>query len=177
VELPVGEGTLRFRGYIDRVDVSPDGRRAYVFDYKTGKPDKYRGLETDPVLRGQHMQMAVYTRAVRAALDKDIEVGGAYWFVTSKGEFRQVALPADPALVEGRLDAALTAVSVGIQQGVFPAVPGEESRGGFSKCDHCPYDRVCTTTRDEEWERKQHDGCAPFLALANGLAEIEENGA
>ena len=34
---------VRFRGVIDRVDTSPDGRTALVIDYKTGSPRQYGG--------------------------------------------------------------------------------------------------------------------------------------
>jgi len=36
----------------------------------------------------------------------------------------------------------------------------------------CPYSRVCSAGRDQEWERKQHDGCASFIAL-DGLVSPE----
>ena len=36
-----GERKVAFRGFVDRVDRSPDGDRLVVIDYKTGKRDKY----------------------------------------------------------------------------------------------------------------------------------------
>ena len=53
VEVPLGEDGLvaRFRGAIDRVDLSPAGvrpRRALVIDYKTGGTWGYDGLQDDP---------------------------------------------------------------------------------------------------------------------------------
>ena len=49
--LPDGGG-VRFRGFIDRVDVAQDGRRAVVMDYKTGSSRTYKKMEDDPLMAG-----------------------------------------------------------------------------------------------------------------------------
>ena len=165
VEIAVGDAVLRFRGYIDRVDLSPDGTRAHVFDYKTGRPNGYKDLATDPVLRGRALQMALYTRAAREALGARAEIGGGYWFVTTKGAFQHIQLPPDNTPVQRRLEQTVGLVADGIQHGVFPAVPGAETRNTWENCMFCPYSRVCSASRDQEWERKQHNGCGSFIAL------------
>jgi hypothetical protein len=166
VRIPINGGALRFRGLIDRVDVSDDGKRAYVFDYKTGKYASYMGLEEDPVLAGTQLQMALYTRAARAQLGDEVDVGGAYWFVSHTNRFRRIALPADRAVVDGRLDQIVGSVAAAIGSGVFPAVPGEADRESYKNCLYCPFDRVCSAGRDREWERKQYDGCDAFVGLS-----------
>ena len=58
-------GTVfRIRGYIDRLDIATDGRRALVRDYKTG-----RGPKDDIVLdRGRELQRCLYAFAVKSLL-------------------------------------------------------------------------------------------------------------
>ena len=46
-------GTLRFRGIVDRIDVSPSGKTALVIDYKTGGAGVYDAMKKDPVDRGR----------------------------------------------------------------------------------------------------------------------------
>lgn len=68
VEVP-GTG-LRISGYIDRLDLSGDGRHAHVLDYKTGKPPK-RSIVIDG---GKELQRCLYAFAVRSLLGSDIAV-------------------------------------------------------------------------------------------------------
>lgn len=61
---------FRVSGYIDRLDVSADGARARVHDYKNGKCPK------DAVVLGggSELQRCLYTHAVRALLGDYVEV-------------------------------------------------------------------------------------------------------
>lgn len=165
VEVAAGDGTLHLLGYIDRVDVSQDGTQAYLFDYKTGRSYAYRGLDEDPVLAGKEIQLALYSQAVKGAIPGLTEVGAAYWFATSRGEFKRLALPSNNQAVEQRLRGVLGLITQGITRGVFPAVPGDEDRESFSNCMYCEYDRICPSARDIQWEQKQADGCESFLNL------------
>ena len=55
---------FRIRGYIDRLDISADGRNALVRDYKTGRVPK-----DDIVLDGgRELQRCLYAFAVKAML-------------------------------------------------------------------------------------------------------------
>ena len=66
VVVPLPEGrAVRFRGRIDRVDRSPDGRTVVVYDYKTGNPARAASLRDYPVLAGQRLQLPVYAHAAR----------------------------------------------------------------------------------------------------------------
>ncbi len=72
--LVLGDGALRLRGVIDRVDVDRAGR-ALVRDYKSGRPSK-----SWPVARWQpddQLQIALYMVAVRELLRRE-PVGGVY---------------------------------------------------------------------------------------------------
>ena len=63
--LPDGR-TLRLRGRIDRIDVSPDGRRARVLDYKTGRA---RSPKTpDRLGKGRALQLPIYRLAAEPLL-------------------------------------------------------------------------------------------------------------
>jgi RecB family exonuclease len=168
VEVPFEGGMLRVRGRMDRVDLSADGRRAQVFDYKTGSASRYKSLEPDPIEAGKKLQLAIYSRAVARALGESVRTGAAYWFISSRGEFKQIPLPDDPPAVARRLDDALQSIASGISTGVFPAVPGSDDylEDYSSNCQWCPYDTVCPVSRDQDWLRKQHAGCESFISLS-----------
>ncbi|HLZ31509.1 MAG TPA: PD-(D/E)XK nuclease family protein [Chloroflexota bacterium] len=167
VQVPVDGGVLRLRGRMDRVDLSTDGRHAFIFDYKTGSSSRYNPL-TDPIEAGKRLQLAIYARAVKTALGETVDTDAAYWFISSRGEFKRIKLPEDEAAVSRRLDEGLGLIAQGITSGVFPAVPGSDDylEDRNSNCQWCPYDAVCPSSRDQDWQRKQTDGCASFVSLA-----------
>jgi RecB family exonuclease len=75
VEIP---GTnLQIAGYIDRLDLSSDGRRAAVYDYKTGEPP------SEPVTLhgGAELQRCLYAFAVKALLRSDVTVHASLLYV------------------------------------------------------------------------------------------------
>lgn len=64
-------------GYIDRLDLSADGRRARVRDYKTG-----RTLSDDVVIAGgKELQRCLYAFAVRALLGPDVDITASLLFL------------------------------------------------------------------------------------------------
>ncbi len=71
VEIP-GAG-FRINGYIDRLDVSGDGRRALVRDYKTGKPPK----DSIVLDGGKELQRCLYAFAVKALLGNDLVIAAS----------------------------------------------------------------------------------------------------
>jgi ATP-dependent helicase/DNAse subunit B len=167
VDVPVDGGVVHLRGRMDRVDRSTDGRRAFVFDYKTGSNSRYGDL-TDPIDAGKRLQLAIYSRAVKQVLGDTVRTGAAYWFISSRGEFKRIPLPDDEAAVSRRLDEGLGLIAKGITSGVFPAVPGSDDylEDRNSNCQWCPYDSVCPANRDQNWQRKQADDCTSFVSLA-----------
>jgi hypothetical protein len=108
-------------------------------------------------LGGQHVQLALYARALRRGLSgaEDLaEIRAEYRFVSSRGGFSRRGIVADER-VEARLDQAVRRIATGIRGGLFLPVPGERVQNGFQNCRWCEFDRVCATTRDEDWQRKQ----------------------
>ena len=158
---------VTFRGVIDRVDFGPADRpprRAVVIDYKSGRADLFAGIEDDPLLDGRHIQLALYTRAVRAALAAEhgadvaasAEIRAEYRFVSSRGGFTRLPVVASPAL-DRRLDRVVQRVADGVRRGVFLPVPGpEQGDRGPENCRFCDFDRVCATDRAAIWARKHH---------------------
>jgi ATP-dependent helicase/nuclease subunit B len=152
VEVPLTDGSVvRFRGAIDRVDVSPS--RVLVIDYKTGGTWGYDGLEDDPVLAGRHLQLVLYARAARANVAVASDVRAEFRFVSSRGRFERRQIVAD-ARAEERLSEVVQHAADGIRAGVFLARPGDYDRGTFRNCRFCEYDRICPTSRDLAWDRK-----------------------
>lgn len=168
LEPTVTYSRLRFRGVIDRIDLDTATGRAHVFDYKTGSTAPYQGLCDDPVVAGQHVQLALYGRAVRQNLSRLARVGATFWFITAKGQFKQIGPSVDEDAVAARLDEVLSVIARGIRMGAFPQVPGPADNDTFVNCRHCDFERVCPTPsqRDALWKRKQADPLArPHLEL------------
>ena len=127
LEFELVGGKLRFRGFIDRVDLDPNGRRAHVFDYKTGGLSSYKELADDPLMGGEHLQLALYKQSVHAAYPELEDIGATFWFISSKGKFER--LPRDESAIptDERLKEVLEGVVGGIDAGAFPQVPGAET--------------------------------------------------
>ena len=176
VELDVGGRRLAFKGVIDRVDRSPDGRRLVVYDYKTGKPDTYKvvaydGDVGDLTAKGTKLQLPIYALAARTRWPDAETIHAQYWFVGRKGEGRLYGGPFDAA-AEVRFGEVVTTVLDGVGGGRFPANPGADDwRYGqwtHDNCGWCEYDRVCPTSRGEAWVRLR---TAPELADYVRLAD------
>jgi ATP-dependent helicase/nuclease subunit B len=167
VRIDAGDGReVVFRGFIDRIDRTVDGDRLVVLDYKTGSPKGYPEPGSgDLTANGRFLQLLVYAAAARAA-HGDLPVESYYWFVGERGDLTMRGGEVDTA-AEQRLGEVLAVLVDGIGQGTFPARPGEENYfRGFENCRWCPYDRVCSTDRAEQWERvKGHRDLRPYCAL------------
>lgn len=74
VEIP--ETGFRIAGYIDRLDLSGDGKYALVRDYKTGRPPKY-DISLDG---GRELQRCLYAFAVKALLGTDVSISASLLF-------------------------------------------------------------------------------------------------
>ena len=71
VEIP--DTGFRIAGYIDRLDISGDGKRALVRDYKTGRPPK-DNISLDG---GRELQRCLYAFAVKALLGEDVSISAS----------------------------------------------------------------------------------------------------
>jgi len=70
-------GGFRLRGWIDRVDRTPDGR-VRVIDYKTAGPHAFT---RQAIAQGKKLQLPLYALAARDALQLGQPVDGFYWHV------------------------------------------------------------------------------------------------
>ena len=159
-------GTLRFRGVIDRIDVSPSGDVALVLDYKTGGTYEYTNMDKDPVRRGTRLQLPVYGLAARQLLGDGVDVKAAYWFVSAKGNFK--TRPQKPAPLDEMLEPfsdAVGTITDGIGKGLFPANPGKDG----ANCRYCDFKNLCPTRREWHWRQKRRDGrLVAYAALDDG---------
>lgn len=173
VTLDLGDGhVLKLRGFIDRVDRSPDGKTMVVIDYKSGSPYGYRKLEDDPVQSGRLLQLPVYALGARAQYGQS---GGVveshYWFtrrdVADRDRFPGYAVGEG---VQDRFREAVGQIVTGIAEGTFIASPGSMRNGVHENCRFCPYDAVCNGERGRELARKITD---PSLVTFRALSGIE----
>jgi CRISPR/Cas system-associated exonuclease Cas4 (RecB family) len=172
-EIAIPERTVAgvtLRGRVDRIDRTPDGREAWVIDYKTGSTwDVKDSVTTEGFLRldGKKLQLPAYLAAAA-----DAETARAmYWYITRKGEFSRVIYPENEAS-QAQFEAILQAIVGGIRAGSFPAVPDEEDewKGGFKNCKYCDFDRICSRRRDLEYAAKAGEGDLAWHGVAAAAA-------
>jgi ATP-dependent helicase/nuclease subunit B len=163
--LPDGT-TLHLRGRIDRVDVSPDGRRARVLDYKTGR---LRSLRTaDRLAKGRALQLPIYRLAADALLaDRGpVTVDEAqYYHVIGPDAGTRVRFTRDGW--ESRradFDLALATILGGIRAGRFFQRPSACARGP------CAFDLACGAERARWADAKRAD---PAVTAHETLDTIE----
>lgn len=119
VEIP-GAG-FRINGYIDRLDVSPDGQAAAVYDYKTGKSPK-DGIVLNG---GKELQRCLYAFAVQALLGKGVEISAELLYLRDKLTLRLDAPTDTLALLQQHLTDARNNLTSG------GTVPGIAAGEGF----------------------------------------------
>ena len=149
---------IRFRGLIDRVDISADGSSILVIDYKTGSASPYRGLEDDVIDRGRRLQLAVYSLAARELFPGASRLAAAYWFATNRGGFGFAPIShfdISDDETAARFREGVASIVSGINTGLFPANPGPPDQGGPANCRFCDFDAVCPSRREELWNRKK----------------------
>jgi RecB family exonuclease len=153
---PTTVGDVTVGGVIDRVDRTPDGSRAWVIDYKTGSAETHGnvGKDPDPLDGGRKLQLPLYLAGLAA--DSVPEAVALYWFISRRGEFKQVPYAPSEANQQ-RFEATLRALASGVQRGAFPAVSGDvdEFYGGYTNCRFCDFDRICSRRRDFEHQEKR----------------------
>lgn len=167
LELTVEGRSMRFTGYIDRIDLDQRGA-ARVIDYKTGalygeKSDRFRG--------GQSLQLPLYIRAADAMLAHHGIAArtceALYYYATGKGGFRRVGFSRQTLETRsGDFAAILKTIAEGIAAGVFPQRPGKNGE----HCTYCAFQPVCGHGRVRLVERKQAD---PAIAPLAAMWEIE----
>jgi hypothetical protein len=108
-------------GYIDRLDISGDGKRALVRDYKTGRPP--RG---DIRLNGgRELQRCLYAFAVKALLGDDVAIGASLLYPREPIDLQLD----DPEAVLAEITGYLRAARVSLTGGA--ALPGPDTGGDY----------------------------------------------
>ena len=91
---------------------------------------------------------------------------GAYWFVSTRGDFKTVDLNTVQARAQV-LQAVQTAVD-GIGAGLFPLHPAEPKWMPFNPCEFCDPDDMGTRDQWRDWQRKAGDpSLRDYLALCD----------
>ena len=162
---------VTLRGRVDRIDRTPDGRSAWVIDYKTGGSYDATQIRKDGdfLQGGRKLQLPVYLEAAADAED----ARAVYWYITQKGGFDRLEYPNTPEN-RRRFEATLTAILTAIRSGSFPSVPDDEDefRGGFKNCGWCEFDRICSRRRDLEFQAKSTDPAVrPWSAVKEAAAD------
>ena len=165
VDINLSDGrALRFRGAADRVDRTADDA-LWVIDYKTGRPN---GVDpVDPTAAGRMLQLPVYAHAARASFGRpDTPVGAAYWYVSTRGQFRWAELMLTPE-VDARVDHVLRAIADGIDAGVFPCRVDPPTTWTRRFRSYTDPDARGTRDRYREWQRKRAaSALRGYVALA-----------
>ena len=166
--------SFQFRGMIDLIALSSDGRRALVADFKTGRSTYYSDVDKDLTAAGTKLQLPIYARVADEILDGRTEISAAYWFVFQNGSTRlRPKMPVALEETELRFEEVLSTIVGGISTGAFPARPGNRSTYGdvasWENCRYCAYSDICASDRLVAWDRKKSsDELADYVALAEG---------
>jgi len=161
LSIQVGRHRFDFRGRIDRIDLSPDGKRARVIDYKTGKiPRSMRKKERTPLMSGEKIQITIYSEALAsmADLDKLEHVVGEYLHLASdEKDMVPIVFTHDELLGAGsRLRKILEIFADGIEDGLFFARTKSAVRPE-GHCKFCEFLSICGKDREQRAERKMDD--------------------
>jgi len=140
--------TLYLKGRIDRIDLTKDGKRARVIDYKTGKVS----AKENDLQGGRTLQLPLYLYVANKLLGRlhpGIEVQTAeYYFIKYQ---KRVPFKASELMAKREeLQSILKIISQGIEEGVFMAVPGD-------LCRICNFKIICGTWTETLFERKAKD--------------------
>ena len=129
VEVP-GAGVF-IQGHIDRLDLSGDGSRARVTDYKTGKP---KATMAEIVIDGGgELQRCLYAFAVKTLLDRDIEIEAALLYpLATDGDQALFPLQDVDATLQQLTD-AIDLARRNIEAGLaLPGIAAEEPYNDFA---------------------------------------------
>jgi ATP-dependent helicase/DNAse subunit B len=178
VEVRTSTGkSVKFRGQVDRVDISDDGSQVIVYDYKSGGTSAYSKLDSDPVKKGTKLQLPLYSKAV-AQKYPESDVRASYWFVREVGSSELTPQPEkyNQKIAESAFAAAVETIVEGIDQGNYPARPGDPvtyGEGGptFENCLYCEYVRVCPKSKAHLWDLKKSSD--PTLQGYVDLSEVD----
>ncbi len=140
-------GIFRLEGFMDRVDLSADGKKLRVVDYKSGSKE---GFKNDSVKEGTKIQMPLYLWACRILYPDAVPEQAVYEFLTAKGGYGETTFDAeDWKKVEEPLKVLLTTAAEAVEQGLFPAVA--------KACKNCDYRILCGPGAEKRGKWKKED--------------------
>jgi RecB family exonuclease len=156
--LQAGRHAFEFRGRIDRVDVSRDGRTARVIDYKCGTlPYTMTSRGRAPLMSGERIQIAVYKGALSTMDElRNVEaVEGEYLYLQPRDAQTAPCSYAHEELLKASaaLPRVLEIMGDCLESGVFFARTSGTVRP-YGHCDFCDYLPVCGKDRVQREERK-----------------------
>ena len=121
VPVTIPDAGFNIAGYIDRLDISGDGKRALVRDYKTGRPP--RG---DIRLNGgRELQRCLYAFAVKALLGDDVAISASLLYPREPVDLQLD----DPEAVLAEITGYLRAARMSLAGGA--ALPGPDTGGDY----------------------------------------------
>ena len=171
----VEKSNFEICGRIDRVDVSADGKRARLVDYKTGKMPDTMKRESRPLLMGgEKIQLAVY-RGALTALDEFAAVESVeaeYLYLQPRdGEVRQSALtPERMEAAFNDLPRVLQVLDSCMKNGLFFARTHSLAYP-TGNCEYCDFLPACGKDRSRREKQKITDPVIQeFLGLATGFS-------
>jgi hypothetical protein len=106
-------------GYIDRLDISRDGKRALVRDYKTGRPPR----DDIRLNGGRELQRCLYAFAVKALLGDDVAISTSLLYPREPVDLQLD----DPEAVLAEVTGYLRAARISLAGGA--ALPGPDAGG------------------------------------------------
>jgi ATP-dependent helicase/DNAse subunit B len=158
VRLPLCDGEeIVLRGRIDRIDLSPDQRRARIVDYKTGKPIRGR------FAGGAALQLPLYLYAARTLWPEKTWESAVYLYVD--GERKAESPRFTAANWESSfatLNEVVTKLLHSLRTGCFPMTP--------ESCSPCSFPLICGGAAARRAARKQHD---PRLEALHWVRAVE----
>lgn len=133
VSMQVDEHTrVGFRGFIDRVDVSSDGRTVGVVDYKSGSTKKFESSMAATTLnKREKVQDLVYDLAARQIVPSAEQVHVNFLFFPNDGDPKLISGPAIDR--EALLRELMLRMQKAAQDGSYPPQP----RGSRDFCPTC----------------------------------------
>ena len=123
---------------------------------RPGTTGRTRGItEANPTANGSRLQLPVYAKAARAALDAPTApVSAEYWFVDHDVH---IEVPLTEA-VEAVFLRTVDVIVGGIAAGLFPhRPPPDDGFGDYIPCHYCDPDGLGAAEHRARWTRKRLD--------------------
>lgn len=121
VPVTIPDTGFNIAGYIDRLDIAGDGKRALVRDYKTGRAPR----AAIRLNGGRELQRCLYAFAVKALLGDDIAISASLLFPREQVDLQLE----DPEAVLAEITGYLSAARISFAGGA--ALPGPDTGGDY----------------------------------------------